>query len=114
MPCSSSEATRASFLRAFSTRAWAAASSPDRVARSERNGGASKRTSSSPFRTRSPSALVISTTRAGAGAMIVQSAPGAGSAVPVIATMARTVPTWASATSTGTAAVVSVVSSAAL
>ena len=66
------------------------------------------------MRTRSPSALVISTTRAGAGAMIVQSAPGAGSAVPVVATTARTVPMWASATSTGTAADVSDVSSAAL
>ena len=46
--------------------------------------------------------------------MMVQSAPGMGSAVPVASTTARMVPMRASATSTGTAAVVSVSSGAAL
>jgi len=86
MPFSSRIESRSKLRLALSSRAWAEEASPDRVARSERSGGASKRTTTAPWRTASPVAYRISVTRDFSGAVTVQSAPGAGSMVPVTRT----------------------------
>ena len=102
------------FSRAVTSCAWARARSERLAAASASRLGISKRTSSSPRRTRSPTPFGISAMRASCGGTTSSSAPAAGFTWPVAATTARIGPACAVATVTGTASTVSTASGEAL